>query len=203
MILEHVFSTKGQIAVLRSLFEKGGELHVSKIVEMTGLSTPATIKISVKLVRLGLARMEKKGKNLHVFLENHNPIVKSIGPLFEWEDALDKEISRQIETKVLDEFGDKAVPLAILFGSRAKKTARLDSDFDIMLVFEKRTRRQIENRLIDGFSVSIFKIFKTDFIKGFESGNPLITNVVRDAKILRGADIFDTFIRSAKNKRQA
>ncbi|MBI3599975.1 MAG: nucleotidyltransferase domain-containing protein [Nitrospinae bacterium] len=87
-----------------------------------------------------------------------------------------------------------ALKKVILFGSRAKGTARPDSDFDLLIVLEKRDSNMID-RIYDEvvefflkYEVDIsLKIYKKDDYERFMAiPTPFFNEIKRTGKILYG-----------------
>ncbi len=65
-----------------------------------------------------------------------------------------------------------------LFGSQVKGTATEQSDFDICIVLEKKTREIIKLKLPENIELHVFDLKEFDELK--KAKDPLIRDILRD-----------------------
>jgi predicted nucleotidyltransferase len=94
-----------------------------------------------------------------------------------------------IKQRVYEVLGDK-VRQIILFGSRSRGDAEKDSDYDILLLVERRTRAledQIDDiayEMLDGYgAVVVIFVFEVETFEQ-ETQEPLFCNIRREGLVL-------------------
>lgn len=196
MILDKLFSTKGRLLVLRELATSKEGISVSELSKKTKLSKMTISKIIKKLEKIGIIKTTKRGNMKFSVLNRELNYMDDIKDLFKWEKSVDNEIISIIATELFKKY--KNCISIILFGSRARKEERLDSDFDIMII-SKKVKRSVKSEFIKGFLVSIFRIPKKEFIKRLKNKDILISNVYIEGKILKGAKEYGKIIRQSQS----
>lgn len=197
MILSSIFTNKAKIKVLREIFMAEREISNSQIARDTGLSKMSVSRIISNLNKDGIIKSRAVGRSIISEVNKDNYLSQFLGDIFDWEKELEEGLIKVIEKTVFDEFKNNGILSIVLFGSRARKENRLESDFDIMLII-KRGKKENKIRYYQGFKVGVFILSEEEFIQKLNENDPLISNIVIEGKILRGRKEYERIVQKSK-----
>jgi len=174
-----------ELRILREIYLEPG-IHKRKLARDLNLGMPS-IDYALKKI-MYLLEEKKEGKNLKYFLKYNMNIVPFI---YQIEYSRLYALPKKVRFAVLDFLKELKVKpvLAIIFGSYARGNYTKDSDLDIMLVFQKPDRKDIENtakKVGMRFSIDIEPIYLDyeTFKKSFYSSNKRFFINLKKEKIL-------------------
>ena len=174
-----------ELQILKEIYLEPG-IHKRKLARNLKLSMPS-IDYALKKIMHCLEE-KKEGKTLKYFLKYTNAIVPFI---YQIEYSRLYALPKKLRFAVFNFLKElKAKPLlAIIFGSYAKGNYTKDSDLDIMLVYQKPDRKDIENtakKISMKFGIDIEPVYLDyeTFKKSFYSSNKLFFINLKKEKIL-------------------
>jgi len=194
-ILDEVFSTWSNIAVLRVLNKVKIGLSGREIAKQSGMSAPSCLKALSSLENLNIVTRQRGGRD-HFFNLNrkHFLVGKIIMPILDQENKFKKSLCEEIAKKI----GKYSISL-FMFGSVVRKEERIDSDLDICIVYRSHTaKKKLETELTElgyslyekyGVSLAPFFISESDFKKRIKSKKPPIAAVIKEGKLLLGKSV--------------
>lgn len=194
-VLDELFSTWSNIAVLRALENYAIGISGSEVARLAGLTTKNCLITLTGLEALGVVSRVRGGRE-HLFSLNrgHYLVNEVILPALVSEKRFVKLISQDIHRAL------KKISLSVfLFGSVARKEERIESDLDICIVFNNVfVKKQIEVTISElslrlkkkyGVSLAPYYISKVDFLKRARSNKPPIAEIVREGIHISGKKI--------------
>ena len=153
-VLDNVFSTRSNIAVLRVLKEVKIGLSGREIAKQVGLSAPSALETLSTLENLNIVSRQRSGREHFFFLNREHFLVKKIiVPNLNSEKKFVESLFADIK-KGLGEYASSV----ILFGSSARREEKIESDLDICIVFRNLTAKRKLEKLITDLSFSLYKI---------------------------------------------
>ncbi len=194
-ILDVVFATWSNIAVLRVLNEVKIGLSGREIAKQSGMSAPSCLEALSTLENLNIVSRQRGGREHFFFLNREHFLVnKIVTPNLNVEKLF-----------ILSLLGDIKLGLRkhsvsiILFGSAARGEEKVDSDLDVCIVFKNVTAKsELEKKITDlsfslkkkyGVSLAPFYISERDFVKKARAKKSPVTNIIKDGKLLFGKTI--------------
>jgi predicted nucleotidyltransferase len=158
------------------------------------------IKADVKTTQLQLKKLEKanilssvtKGRNKEYTLNLRNITTKyyvNMAEIFASVIYLKKNF---IIKKVISEIDNKIDGVIILFGSFVKGGYTKESDIDLFVITEKKIDRSLilKTTNLIRHEINIKSTNGQQFLNGMKNGDPLISEVISNHIILKGADSF-------------
>ncbi len=194
-LLNEIFSTYSNIAVLRAIQDNRQGLSGREISKKADLSAPSCIQALNKLERLKLVTKQKGGRD-HLFTLNFSNVVlnEAIIPILEFERNWLNRILGEIK-KVLK---NDSLSL-ILFGSVARSEENYESDFDVAIILkESKTSSQLDDKVTRlsiqlnnkfGISLSTISLSLNNFKKRANKNLPPVNNILTDGKVFSGLSI--------------
>ena len=177
-MLEKVVGSKVRAAIFTVLFtEQHRVLHIREMARMAGLTAPSLMR--------ELVRQEKDGNRVKYSASQESPLYGSIC-----------ELVRKAEggmAILFRAFADSDNDVAFVYGSRAKGTARADSDYDVFVIGNEGLRKTVL-RLRDatdklGVEVNPYVVSRAEFERRIKSGDHFLSEVMSSPKIfLKGSD---------------
>lgn len=181
-MLERLITSKARVKLLTLfLLNPGREFYVREIVRATDLNINAVRRELINLEGIGLLKSAQKGNMKVYHSDNSMPIWQELTSIVLKTEGVAKEIKEH-----LDEIG--SIQSAFIYGSFAQNDARLNSDIDLFIIGsidEDRllsSIRKIEGQLSREVNYVLFS--KDEFDKRVEQGDPFVTNVLREPKIM-------------------
>jgi len=192
-ILEHIFRAPSNISVLRVLNERVTGISGREAARLTGLSL-RTVQVSLaNLEHTGIVK-RFTGKREHFFvLDRKKYLTKElIEEIFiqerDFQNAIKKIIKKELSKYCLS---------IILFGSVARQDEKIDSDYDVCIIYEK-SKNKIEEKVSDlrsalsnTFNITLapFYISYPKFKELGLKGKPPVNKIIKEGKLLFGKSI--------------
>jgi predicted nucleotidyltransferase len=185
--------------VLRFLWKSRAEWSGREIARKVGLSAPSCHEALKKLDACGLVLL-RRVSNMHLYMINSDSylVKNAFIPAFEAQEAMPDQINTLIKKTLAGSPKDGILAIAI-FGSMARKTARLESDLDVLIVLQgkenmKRLEPRIENLralLFRRFNLSLSPYVQTvsELRQKHERKLPLIQEILKDGHLIFGKDL--------------
>lgn len=184
MIFDRLFSNKSTILILREIAKNKDGISNSQIARNIKLSKMAVSKTIKELEIKNIIKSKVIGSAKLSELNPDLSYSNDIKDLFNWETAVEEELFKKITQKLLINYPDSEIVL--LFGSRARKEEKIQSDMDIMIL-SQNDKYFNKTDLIEGFLVSHFHLSTKEFVKRLKNKDSLILNVYFEGKVLKGA----------------
>jgi len=182
MIFEIYLGNKTAWKILRVFSEAPGKgLSREEIRKYTKSGNLALSSSLRKLEKFNILKKKKIGKTNIYWVNSSNQFARILLNLFSIEKEKFKgmEPSKIIYLSSVIEKLLKLNPTKIfLFGSQVKGTATEQSDFDICIVLEKKTREIIKLKLPENIELHVFDLKEFEKLK--KAKDPLIRDILRD-----------------------
>ena len=192
-VLNSVFSSPGNVKVLRVLSKDTVGMTGRQIAKLSGINHQAAHNILSNLESLKIVKRTIAGRS-HVFTLNRANFLckKIILSVFDSETEFGRSILADIKSTL-----NKFCISSILFGSAARKDENPWSDLDLCVVYEGRkellekkvTVLQIKLNMAYGVTLAPFYITQTEFSKRAASNKPPVSNIVIEGIIISGKTI--------------
>lgn len=194
-ILDSVFATKSNIAVLRVISKVKIGLSGREIAKQAGISAPSSLEALTMMENLNLVKRERGGRDHFFYLNRDHFIVdKIINPILNTE----RKYLDQIFSEIKKSLGKNSISL-ILFGSTARGEEKIESDLDICVVFkDSKMQRKLEEIISDirtellkkyGVSFAPYYITEKEFSKRFKLGKSPVADIIREGRLISGKSI--------------
>lgn len=193
--LDHVLTNQGKVRLLRALIPLSRPVSGREAAKLARLSQTPALRALDDLVTLGvLRRMEMPSQHLYEVNRAHQLVREGLEPLFRAEQ---ERIGRVLDAlrAVLGQAGDLVVSAAV-FGSAARGQDSPGSDFDVLVVAKDRADvEQLHGWLAEsiprleeefGLDLSPVVLPLDQFRRMHRDGDPLISDVLRDARLIAG-----------------
>lgn len=126
-MLEVLIGSKSRAEILRLLFDGSGQSRYLRDLERDcGLNASALQKELVKLVKAELVHAEKDGNRIYYQANQDHPIYLELVGIVEKTSGIQAILKLALN--------DKRIHLALLFGSLGQRTARAESDADLLVI---------------------------------------------------------------------
>lgn len=194
-ILNEIFSTYSNVAVLRALQDNKLGVSGREISKKAGLSAPSCLQALTKLEKLNLVIRQKGGRD-HLFTLNTDSLIlnEAILPLLDFE----RNLLSKIQSEIKKTIGKLSLSL-ILFGSVARSEESYESDFDVaVIVKNSEDKFKIEEKLTPlilnlkkrfGINLSTIIFTQKEFVKKIKSKSPPVNNIIKDGIVFSGLSI--------------
>ncbi|HMN23987.1 MAG TPA: nucleotidyltransferase domain-containing protein [Ignavibacteriaceae bacterium] len=194
-ILNEIFSTYSNVAVLRALQDNKLGASGREISKKAGLSAPSCLQALTKLEKLNLVIRQKGGRD-HLFTLNIDSVIlnEAILPILDFE----RNLLSKIQSEIKKTIGKLSLSL-ILFGSVARIEENYESDFDVaVIVKNSENKLKIEDKLTTlilnlkkrfGINLSTIIFTQKEFVKKIKSKSPPANNIVEDGIVFSGLSI--------------
>lgn len=185
-IIDEILGNSIKVKILRYLTLGYEGKTGRELARIAAVSSPAILKPLHDLENQGIITKKIVGKSHSYYLNKSNIVVsKGIIPLFRLERNLAEELGALLQKA----FSQKIIS-AIWYGSLARGTADLQSDWDILLLCSNLSnKKKISEKLIDK-TIEWSKLFSShldikvmtveEFRNKFLKGNSFVHNVYRD-----------------------
>ena len=194
-ILDDVFSTWSNIAVLRVLNKVKIGLSGREIAKQAGMSAPSCLEALSSLENLNIVSRQRGGREHFFFLNrDHYLVDKIIIPNLNAEKKFTGSIYYDLK-KWLGKYSSSL----IVFGSTARGEEKIESDLDLCVVFGSAiSKRKIEKTITNqslplfrkyGISLSPFYISEKDFAKRAGTKKSPVADIIEEGKVISGKTI--------------
>ena len=188
--LTYLLGSGGHVRVLRALLSYGAPLGVSQLAADSGLTTRGVRHVLNSLVSQRAVRvLGQPGAQLFVAAMEH-PLLPAVGLLFEQERARWESLQKELREGLA---AQKHIRSAWLYGSVSRGEDEPRSDVDLALAVDKGTLdvtqhvRDAVQTLGDKLGVALSAVVLTPAdLARLAPDDPWWTEVVRDAKVLKG-----------------
>lgn len=196
-VLNHIFSSRSRIAVLRVLQHYKIGITGREIARLTGLSPKSALSALSLLENIKIIKRVIGGRD-HLFtLNRDNYLVKNgILPILQIENKILSQLLLLIKQKL-----SKHCISIILFGSIARKEESADSDLDICFVVLNKSYHKhilpiihdLQDRIFTEFGTSLAPIYFTldEFKKKSAKNLSPVNNIIKDGILISGKTIRD------------
>lgn len=165
-------------------------LHLREIARET--------KVDVKAIQLQLKKLEKinilssatKGRNKEYVLNLSNIITKYYLVMAEIFSSVIYLKKNFLIKKIITDLTNKVDGTIILFGSFVKGGYTKESDVDLFIITEKKIDKNLATKIGDlvNRDINIKSSNTIQFLNGLKKNDPLITEVISNHIVLKGAD---------------
>ncbi len=194
-ILDNVFATWSNIAVLRVINKVKIGLSGREIAKQAGMSAPSCLEALSSLENLNIVTRQRGGREHFFYLNREHYIVKKIIiPILSSE----MNFAETIYSDIKKELGKYPSSL-IVFGSIARKEEKIESDLDLCIVFNSiRSKNTIEKIITEinlfffkkyGVSLSPFYISENEFKKRAKTKKPPVIDIIKEGIVISGKNI--------------
>lgn len=189
-VLDEVFRTWSNIAVLRALVDTNSGFSGNEVARISGMQPRSAFKALTLLEGLGIVNRQIGGRD-HIFTLNleHFLVQEAVLKLFEVEVKFPDEIINSLASIL-----KKQVYSAVIFGSAAKREETALSDLDICCIVDSMFQQLHVNDLLDKksqilnkkFGIKLSPIFflKDQFIR--KSKTKLIKSIANEGILITG-----------------
>lgn len=184
-MLDKIIGSKGRAAILRRLFDGNRKkYHIRELARLSGLSAPSLMREAKELVALGILREERDGNRLDYCANESSPLY----------DVLRQLVFKTVGAEVVlrEVFSESKAKIVFIYGSRAKGTARADSDYDLFVIGEEglritsgRIRKAAETIDVE---INPYVIAPVEFSKRLKEGDHFISEVMSSPKVFLKGD---------------
>ncbi len=180
MVLEKLISSKGRVALFKSLFNgQGAKAHIGEIAHQSGLSAPSLMREAKSLVKLGLLQDERDGNRVDYHANRESPLYPIIVALVNKTEGGEEVLRRA--------FADSDADAVFIYGSRAKGTERADSDYDVFVIGNEGLRKVSSRvrRAADEIAAEInpYVITREEFAARLAKKDHFLMDVITSPKI--------------------
>ena len=194
-VLDEVFSTWSNVAVLRVLNKYAIGLSGREVSRLVGMSPKNCLITLSSLENLGMVSRIRGGRD-HLFTLNreHYLVSEAILPLLQVENDFFDKIALFIKSKLKN----KCISL-IVFGSVARKDESIESDLDLCIILENaKLKPTVEEIVFDiglkahkrfGVSLSTIYFTKKEFAGKARLNKIPVNNIVKEGKVISGLSI--------------
>lgn len=169
-------------------------LHLRRISRGTGVDVKSIQLQLKKLERMRILTSTIKGRNKEYSLDLNNLLTKYHMILAETFATISYLGRNFLVKKIASELQGRMEGTIILFGSFAKERTTKESDVDLFILTEEETdvyaRVASEVEELISRDINIKSASKTEFLRGFERGDPLMREVVSEHIVLKGIEDF-------------
>jgi predicted nucleotidyltransferase len=190
--LTHVFASAGHVRVLRALAAFGAPLGVAQLASDCGMSARGTRFVLESLVSQGLVGVLGQPRSQVFGLSLDHPMAPAVRALFQQERVRWEQVQDRLREAMT---ASRHVRAAWLYGSVARGEDQPHSDVDIALLVNDsdidaadRVREGIR-ALGDSLSLHVSAVvLAPPELAALPDDDPWWSDVVRDARILKGLD---------------
>jgi len=185
-MLERLLGSTARAALLRTLFtDEHRSVHLRELARANALSAPCLMREAKNLVADGILTEEKDGNRVFYSANEKSPYYAAL------KELVAKASSG--ESVLRTALADSDAKVAFIYGSRAKGTARSDSDYDVFVI-GREGLRSIVGRLSKarerlGVEINPYVITPEEYAKRRSSKDHFLRDVISGAKIfLKGGE---------------
>ena len=193
--LDQILTNRGKVRLLRALMPLSRPVSGREAAKLARLSQTPALRALDDLVALGvLRRTETPSQHLYEVNRAHQLVREGLEPLFRAEQ---ERIGRVLDVlRTVLEHSGNGIALAAVFGSAARGEDDTESDFDVLVVAnEESDVERLHDRMADaiprleeefGLDLSPVVLPLARFREMYRSGDPLVSDVLRDARVILG-----------------
>lgn len=134
MLLDKIIGTKGKTALFVHLFDgRKRSVHIRGLARRVGLSAPSLMREAKALVRIGLLLETHDGNRVEYRANDKSCLYGTL------EELVRKTAGP--ETALEEAFRNSDASVVFIYGSRAKGTERVDSDYDVFVIGNEGLRK--------------------------------------------------------------
>lgn len=181
--------------MLRALMPLSRSVSGREAAKLARLSQTPALRALDDLVKLGvLSRTETSSQHLYEVNRAHQLVREGLEPLFRAEQERIHRILDSLRAVLADSADD--IASAAVFGSAARSEDEPESDFDVLVVAKNESDVERLHRWLSDAAPQLEKEFGLDlspvvlplsrFREMGRNGEPLVSNVVRDARLIMG-----------------
>jgi predicted nucleotidyltransferase len=194
-ILDYVFATWSNIAVLRVINKIKFGLSGREIAKQAEMSAPSCFEALSALENLNIVTRQRGGREHFFFLNREHYVVKKIViPILNSERKFAESIYSEIEKGL----GQHTSSL-IIFGSTARREEKIESDLDLCVVLgNPGSKSKIASVITDlslslfrkyGVSLSPFYISEKEFFRRAKIKKSPVNDILKDGLVISGKTI--------------
>lgn len=179
-MLERLLGSQIRAAILRVLFTKEQrEVHIRELARMTGFSAPCLMREIKMLASESLIGIDKRENRSYCRANERSPFYPVLCELVDKAESGDLILAHC--------FAQSEVAVVFIYGSRAKGTARNDSDYDLFVIGEIGLRQvsalvgPARERL--GVEINPYVITPSELKKRLAQKDHFLTEVLNGKKI--------------------
>lgn len=198
-MLAKLLGSQVRAAILRVLFtEERCEVHLRELARRTGFSAPCLMREAKMLVGEALIIEDKRENRSYYRANEKSPLYLVLVELVAKTSSGETIITRQFKSSPSE--------VIFIYGSRAKGTAKIDSDYDLFVLGEEGLRSVVarisEIRDLVGVEINPYVITKAEFVKRVKAGDHFLTEVLKEKKIFikGGEDELAEFTRELRKE---
>lgn len=193
--LDHIFSARSQVAVLRVLLDSAHGLTGREVARQAGMNHQSCIEALTRLEALGLLRRQRGGR-AHLFTINrdHELIAKGIVPLLRLEREFGERLKDLLRRKL-----QGLVLSGAIFGSVARREEAPESDLDVCLVVASSKAKEVAHARVQALAPVIWQRFgarlapviltRNDLRRRNVRRDPLVQNLLQEADLFVGVPL--------------
>jgi predicted nucleotidyltransferase len=194
-ILDYVFATWSNIAVLRVINKVKIGLSGREIAKQAEMSAPSCFEALSALENLNIVTRQRGGREHFFFLNREHYVVKKIViPILNSERKFAESIYSEIK-EVLEKHSSSL----IIFGSTARMEEKIESDLDLCVVFNNPNSKSKSASLITDLSLSLFRkygvslspfyISEKEFFRRAKIKKSPVNEILKDGFVISGKAI--------------
>lgn len=179
-MLERLLGSRIRAAIFRTLFTKERKkVHLRELARLSGFGAPALMREAKSLVSEGLLVEEEDGNRTLYSANEQSGLYAAICDL-----VLKTNAPEELLRKALDSADAK---VAFVYGSRAKGTARADSDYDVFVIGDCGLR-QLSAALMPlrekiGAEINPYVVTSAEFARRRRENDHFLNDVMKGEKI--------------------
>lgn len=205
--LTQLLGSGGHVRVLRALMAYGAPLSVAQLAADCGLSTRGTRFVLESLVSQGMVSVLGQPRSQLYCVAHAHPLADALSTLFEQERSRWESVQLALRQALASW---REVRSAWLYGSVARGVDGPQSDVDVLLVTNENginashNVRDAVQALGDTLGLPISAVVLTpEELAAIHKDDPWWTDVVRDAKVLKGLSPAKEAARCARSAQPA
>lgn len=179
-MLERIIGSRIRTAILRMLFtDEHRKIHLRELARISGFSAPALLRELKMLLSEGLLVEETEGNRIFYLANARSALYVPLRDLVARADGAVESLRAALS--------ESSAKVVFVYGSRAKGSARTDSDYDIFVVGECGLR-QLSALLMPlrekiGVEINPYVVSPEEFVRRKQSGDHFLNDVLNGEKV--------------------
>lgn len=193
--LDHILTNRGKVRLLRALIPLSRPVSGREAAKLARLSQTPALRALNDLVALGvLHRMEMPSQHLYEVNRTHQLVRDGLEPLFRAERERISRVLDALRTELMQ--NASRIVSAVVFGSASRGEDQPGSDFDVLVITKDSADVEpLHGHLAEsiprieaefGLELSPVVLPLTKFRELHRHGEPLASDVLRDARLITG-----------------